>query len=194
MRKESKFDERLSWEIDKIIYIMDSGPMANIYFSGKILRMTVKEVEKKFPGLIDMLANTKGIGFIAGISDGGETVIYDKDSGKFRKLFDFLNDSGNLNLTIKHVIDDYKNKEKMNGAFLSVERFCKFNNSGDLILFGEYDGKNIINFENQMGAHGGIGGEQNVPFAVWRNDIPFDFATVNNSCKIYEFLYNNYKP
>jgi hypothetical protein len=43
-----------------------------------------------------------------------------------------------------------------------------------------------------MGAHGGIGGEQNEPFAVWNKDTRFDFGAVNNSCKIYEFLYNNY--
>ncbi|MHB1660531.1 MAG: alkaline phosphatase family protein [bacterium] len=203
-------DEKLSWENDKIIYIMDSGPMANVYFSGEPSRMSVSKVEKKFKGLIEMLSGRKGIGFIAGIDDNGEAVVYGRHDKKFHRYSYFLNEyeldvglnsmhgpfqerSGtNICPTIKYILNNYKNNEEKDIAFSSAERFCRFKNSGDLILFGEYNGKNIINFENQMGAHGGIGGEQNNPFAVWNKNISFDFGAVNNSCKIYEFLYNNY--
>jgi hypothetical protein len=192
LRKKYMYDEKLDWETDKIIYIMDSGPMANIYFSGKPYRMSVEEVEKRFRGLIKMLADRKGIGFIAGINSSGEAVIYDSNDKKFYNYSYYLSNRKDVCPTIKHIKDNYKNIEERDGAFLSLQRFSKFKNSGDLILFGEYNGISITNFENQMGAHGGIGGEQNEPFAVWNKDVPFDFGTVNNSCKIYKFLYNNY--
>ncbi len=192
LRKRYKYNEKLDWATNKIIYIMDSGPMVNIYFSGRSYRMSVEEVEKKFRGLIKMLADRNGIGFIAGINNNGEAVIYDNIDKKFYKSSYYLNDHKNICPTMKHIMDNYKNIKERQAALLSLEKFSKFKNSGDLILFGEYDGKNITNFENQMGAHGGIGGEQNDPFAVWSKDVPFDFASVNNSCKIYEFLYNKY--
>jgi hypothetical protein len=184
--------EKLKWDNDKTIYIMDSGPMANIYFSGKKSRMPVSEVEKRFKGLTEMLSCRKGIGFIAGIDGEGEAVIYDNADKLFHKFRHYLDNPEHMNPTLKNIVEKYKNSAEINTAFSSAEKFSQFKNSGDLILFGEYDGEKIINFENQMGAHGGIGGEQNEPFAVWSGSVPFDFSTVNNSCKIYEFLYNNY--
>lgn len=190
--KEYKNMTKFDWNEGKIIYIMDSGPMANIYFSGKSERMHVEEIERKYEGLIEMLAETKGIGFVAGINENGEAVIYNREHKKFYEFSFFLNNYKDECQTIKRIMDFYKSAEEVNTAFTSLEKFSKFNNAGDLILFGEYDGKDIINFENQMGAHGGIGGEQNEPFSAWNEDILFDFHKVNNSCKIYEFLYNNY--
>ncbi|MCL4428443.1 MAG: alkaline phosphatase family protein, partial [Deltaproteobacteria bacterium] len=192
IKEYNRQDEKLNWDSDKLIYIMDSGPMANIYFSGKSRRMSVEEVEKKFRGLISMLAGTKGVGFITGINNNGEAVIYDNVNKKFYGYSYYLDNRKNICPTIKHIIDNYKDIEERNAAFLSLQKFSEFKNSGDLILFGEYNGRDIANFENQMGAHGGIGGEQNKPFAVWSKNVPLDFGAVNNSCKIYEFLYNNY--
>lgn len=188
----NNFDKKINWERDKIIYIMDSGPMANIYFSGKPSKMSVEEVEKYFPRITLMLSKTKGIGFIIGQRDNGEVVIFDKNSNKFYSFLDFFKNSPDKCSSLKHIIGDYAGKEEKDVALSSVEKFCRFKNAGDLILFGEYNGSHIINFENQLGAHGGIGGKQNMPFAVWHNSIPFDFGSVNNSCKIYEFLYNSY--
>ena len=190
--KEPESMLAFQWQNEKTIYIMDSGPMANIYFSGKHERMATEEIENKYDKLINMLANLKGIGFIAGINERGEASIYDKEYRKFCILKNFVNNSADKNFTIGKIIGACKTKSEAESTFSSLERFTRFKNSGDLILFGEYDGKNIINFENQMGAHGGIGGEQNKPFAVRNSSVRFDFTEVNNSCKIYDFLYNEY--
>ncbi|MFW0884106.1 alkaline phosphatase family protein [Candidatus Acidulodesulfobacterium sp. H_13] len=190
--EREKYDEKLSWERSKIVYIMNSGPMANVYLSGKTSKVFVEEIERNFPKLIDILANTPGIGFIIGMNGNAEVVAYDKNFKKFHNLSRFFSDNAKSCATVRNIINNYENDKERNDAFSSVERFCKFKNSGDIILFGEYDGDNVVNFENQMGAHGGIGGEQNIPFAVWQKSISLDFRAVNNSCKIYEFLYNNY--
>ena len=184
--------EKINWKKDKIVYIMNSGPMANIYFSGKSSKMSVEEVEKSFPHIHLMLAKTKGMGFIMGQNNNNEVVIFDKGSNKFHRFSDFFENGAGDCPSLKNIIDDYGSKEEKATALLSIENFCRFDNSGDLILFGEYDGRSIVNFENQLGAHGGIGGKQNVPFAAWHSGTPFAFGSVNNSCQIYEFLYNNY--
>ena len=38
--------------------------------------------------------------------------------------------------------------------------------SGDLILFGAYDGERIACFDDQVGGHGSVGGEQQRPFLI----------------------------
>ncbi|HEY8164540.1 MAG TPA: alkaline phosphatase family protein [Gemmatimonadaceae bacterium] len=39
-------------------------------------------------------------------------------------------------------------------------------NAGDIVLFGAYDGYEIISFDDQVGAHGSAGGDQVYPFII----------------------------
>ena len=39
-------------------------------------------------------------------------------------------------------------------------------NAGDCVLFGAYDGKDIVSFDDQVGAHGSAGGDQVYPFII----------------------------
>jgi hypothetical protein len=39
-------------------------------------------------------------------------------------------------------------------------------NAGDLVLFGAYDGYDIVSFDDQVGAHGSAGGDQMYPFLI----------------------------
>jgi hypothetical protein len=39
-------------------------------------------------------------------------------------------------------------------------------NAGDMVLFGAYDGYDIVSFDDQVGAHGCVGGEQAHPFLM----------------------------
>jgi hypothetical protein len=39
-------------------------------------------------------------------------------------------------------------------------------NAGDIVLFGAYDGYDIISYDDQVGAHGSAGGDQVWPFLV----------------------------
>lgn len=179
-----------NWDKGYNIYIMNSGPMANIFFSNKPSKMAVEEVEHFYPGLIKNLADNENIGFILGKNINNEVVILDKYSHIFQPLS--ISYATDFSKSFKNIMERFKTTEKKQVMLESMEKFCNFNNSGDIILFGAYNSQFIVNFENQLGAHGGAGGEQNIPFAVYHKDIKFNFANVNNSCQIYEFLYNNY--
>jgi hypothetical protein len=57
-------------------------------------------------------------------------------------------------------------------ALRAVESLVLQPNSGDLVLFGAYDGSDIISFDDQVGAHGSAGGDQVYPFIIgpqWLN-------------------------
>jgi hypothetical protein len=48
----------------------------------------------------------------------------------------------------------------------AVESLVNQPNAGDCVLFGEYDGNEIISFDDQVGAHGSAGGDQVYPFLI----------------------------
>ncbi len=192
----------IDWKNKNVIYIMNSGPMSNIYFSDKKTKMNTEEIEVFYPGLIKRLSDIEHIGFIMGINKKNDIVISYKGSEGFEPFFkhniaadEKLLDSYLKNIsndTLKNIIEYLKVFDKKKIIINSIKDFCRFNNSGDLIIFGAYNKGYIVNFENQLGAHGGAGGEQNIPFAVYPETLNFDFASVNNACQIYDFIYNNY--
>lgn len=48
----------------------------------------------------------------------------------------------------------------------AVESLVLQSNAGDCVLFGAYDGNEIISFDDQVGAHGSAGGDQVYPFII----------------------------
>ena len=47
-------------------------------------------------------------------------------------------------------------------------------NSGDIVLFGAYDGYDIVSFDDQVGAHGSAGGDQVYPFIITPPDLDLE--------------------
>jgi hypothetical protein len=67
-------------------------------------------------------------------------------------------------------------------------RLNSFQSSGDLVLFGAFiDGKQI-NFENQDGGHGSIGGEQLHPFVFAKRDWDLDTSSVRGAHELHPIL------
>ena len=48
----------------------------------------------------------------------------------------------------------------------AVESLVRQTNAGDCVLFGAYDGYDIVSFDDQVGAHGSAGGDQVYPFLI----------------------------
>jgi len=50
-----------------------------------------------------------------------------------------------------------------------------------LVLFGAYDGYDIVSFDDQVGAHGSTGGDQTYPFLIAPRtlDVPMSSASTS---------------
>jgi hypothetical protein len=48
----------------------------------------------------------------------------------------------------------------------AVESLVSQPNAGDCVLFGTFDGYDIVSFDDQVGAHGSAGGDQVYPFII----------------------------
>ena len=66
-------------------------------------------------------------------------------------------------------------------------------NSGDIVLFGAYDGYDIVSFDDQVGAHGSAGGDQVWPFILAPATLGLDTATLEDARDIHEALMQRYE-
>src|SRR5438876_2909434 len=69
-----------------------------------------------------------------------------------------------------------------------LTRLNTFDTAGDLVVFGTYDGHKQVNFEDQVGGHGSIGGDQLRPFLLAKKTWNFEMSAVTNSSDLYPML------
>jgi len=55
-------------------------------------------------------------------------------------------------------------------------------------VFGAYDGSTQVNFEDQVGGHGSIGGDQLHPFLLVKKEWRVDTSAVTNTSDLYRPL------
>ena len=65
-------------------------------------------------------------------------------------------------------------------------------NAGDLVLFGAYDGYEIISFDDQVGAHGSAGGDQVRPFIITPPEVDLASAVLEDARDIHRELMSRY--
>jgi hypothetical protein len=65
-------------------------------------------------------------------------------------------------------------------------------NAGDLVLFGAYDGYDIVSFDDQVGAHGSAGGDQVYPFIITPADLGIENARIEDARDVHEEILMRY--
>jgi hypothetical protein len=151
------------WEAEKEqVVVSDSGPLSHLYFNFRAERISTAEIEVKYPELLPALTEHPGIGVVIGRDKKGEA--------KLIKWDEALSEG-----------------DKEHLLALSREE-----NSGDIILQGAFDGKRIVNFEEQLSGHGGIGGEQNHPFFLIPPESSLGNKPISGPKGLYTFFFENY--
>ncbi len=74
----------------------------------------------------------------------------------------------------------------------AIEELLFQPNCGDLVLFGDYDGYEIVSFDDQIGAHGAAGGEQVHPFIIAPAELRLRDATLENARDIHTHVMTRY--
>ena len=70
-------------------------------------------------------------------------------------------------------------------ALRAVEHLVRQPNAGDLVLFGAYDGYDIVSFDDQVGAHGSTGGDQTYPFLIAPKHLDVESARLEDARDIH---------
>ncbi|MBA3646480.1 MAG: hypothetical protein H0W63_09910, partial [Gemmatimonadaceae bacterium] len=74
----------------------------------------------------------------------------------------------------------------------AIEALVRQQNAGDCVLFGEYDGNEIISFDDQVGAHGSAGGDQVRPFILAPQELRLEDAVLQNARDIHSAVMLRY--
>jgi uncharacterized membrane protein YvlD (DUF360 family) len=163
------------------LVVMASGNLGIISFTGPAQRVTLEEIERDQPTLIDRLVSHPGVGFVmvatsADGPHGQDTVII---GGEGRR---YLSD------------DRVVGKDPLEGygpnAARHLRRTTSFTNCPDLLVMSTYWAATDENaaFEELVGNHGGLGGEQTHPFVLFPSEWELDEKELIGAESVYRNL------
>jgi hypothetical protein len=154
-----------------VVRLSFSGGLAHIYLADNDWRLTVDEVAARYPGL---LAGVLGCDRIALV------MARRKDGDVFWAAGRELHGAD-----LDDQLAPYDDPALLRSQ---LSRLNSFGTAGDLILFGAFADGRQVNFENQLGGHGAIGGEQLHPFVLARRDWGLDTSKVRGAHELHPVL------
>jgi uncharacterized membrane protein YvlD (DUF360 family) len=141
------------------VIVLASGNLGLIYFPTHETRLTREAIEREFPGLITTLATHPGIAF----------VMVDAEDGPVAVGADGVHELTAGEITGLDPLEDFGAN-----AARHLARNNGFANAPDIYVVSMYDpdSHEVAAFEELVGSHGGLGGEQTEPFVL----VPADWS------------------
>lgn len=157
------------------LIVLGSGNMGLIYLTQWRQRLTYEEIVMLFPNLIPGLVNHPGIGFVLvdSITDGGMVI----------------GSEGIYYLENDKIVGENPLENFGDNAARHLKRQNSFENMPDIMVNSFYDPENdeVCAFEELIGSHGGIGGNQTKPFILYPSEWQ-DPGDLIGAESIYKFL------
>lgn len=153
-KKVNKKTEKVN---DTDIKVLASGALGLIYFTKYKHRLTLEEIDKLYPDLINELVAHPYIGFV---------LVNSKKSGGI-----VIGPDGEYYLKTDKVVGKNPLENFGPNAAMHIKRSHGFNNVADIMVNSTYDPvmNEVHAFEELLGSHGALGGDQNFPFILFPN-------------------------
>ena len=166
------------------VVVTYSSCLALLYFADDEKRQTLETIalSARHRVLYDALREHPGIGLIAALDARGVHV--QSRAGRARI------ENGTI-----HVLEGSNPLEAYGVDPLTVqaiESLVRQPNAGDLVLFGAYDGYEIVSFDDQVGAHGSAGGDQVWPFLIAPPALAVNSERIDNARDIHRVIMKRY--
>ncbi len=159
--------------LDGHVALTYSGGLAHLYFKDIKERLDAKELDQRFPGLLESIAAEERVAFLL-VRDGRHGLL--------------LHGDGRLRLDGREaaaLLARYDDGPVLAGQ---LQRLNSFERSGDVVIFGDHRDGRQFNFEHQVGGHGSVGGEQVKPFLLAKREWALDLGGVRNSSDLHPIL------
>ena len=174
--EEEKEAEELS---DSEVIVLASGNLAMIYLTQWSQRLTYEEINSYFPELILGIINNEYVGFILVKSRGhgdlaiGKNGTYYLDSDKIDGENPLEGFGDNI---VRH-----------------LKRTSSFEHTPDILVnsFYDKDADEVCAFEELVGSHGGVGGDQSKPFILYPSSWNVSDEDIIGAENIYKLLKEN---
>jgi hypothetical protein len=156
--REIIFPEKYRVDRTNDVVVTYSSCLALVYFAATEQRLTHEQIlaDNRWSKLYERLIAHPGIGLVATVSANGVALA----SRNGRAI---LRDGQVENISGDNPLEIFGTEPYVLRA---VESLVSQPNAGDCVLFGAYDGYDIISFDDQVGAHGSAGGDQVYPFII----------------------------
>lgn len=172
-------NELPSWNVQRKhdVVVKSSGSLAHVYFNVAKQPLDLSEIAAAFPDLVIKLLENEGIWLV--VARERDQVLIMSQQGILT-----YDATGVPHLEGENPLQ--RLPEPWHAAE-QIRRLARFPQSGDLILFGNYDpqGDIVICFERQWASHGGLGGAQDYPFILYPRYLNWDLSSVQNSHDLY---------
>jgi hypothetical protein len=156
--REIIFPEKYRVDRTNDVVVTYSSCLALVYFATTEQRVSLEQIQAdvRWARLYERLVAHPGIGLVATLSAGAVSL-----EGKHGRAI--LRD-GQVEVTSGENPLEIFGTEPY--VLRAVESLISQPNAGDCVLFGSFDGYDIVSFDDQVGAHGSAGGDQVYPFII----------------------------
>jgi uncharacterized membrane protein YvlD (DUF360 family) len=163
-------------EGDETFHVFGSGNLGLIYVRGARERLTLQQLDERFPALVEGLASHPGVGFV---------VVLDDDSGPL-----VLGNHGMHRLDDGHIEGGDPLAPFGEHAPDFVRRVALRPEAPDIYVNSLVDSgtEEVAAFEGLVGCHGGLGGWQDRAFVMVPVDVPFPTERILGADALHEAL------
>ncbi len=137
--------------------VLASGNLGLVSFPDVPERMTREQIDARHPALLPTLANHPGVGFLLVRSRRGGVILGARGAELYLDELDELDAGGGDS----GLLADFGP-----GALAAVRRTDSFPHTADIMVNSAVEEGEVLAFEEQIGSHGGLGGEQSHPFLL----------------------------
>ena len=166
------------------VVVTYSSCLALVYFSADERQLSLEDIvsDPRRRTLYQGLLEHAGIGLIATRSNVGVHV--ESKSGK--------GVIANGTVEVLHGSNPLEPYGTERYVLNAIESLVNQPNAGDCVLFGAYDGYDIISFDDQVGAHGSAGGDQVYPFLMSPSWLRADTAVIEDARDLNRVILRRY--
>ena len=182
--RELILPEKYRVEENHEVVVTYSSCLALLYFADdpKPLDLTDIARDPRRANLYLELLNHPGVGLLG--TRSGPSVHLESTTGRAIIV------DGHLEVIDgRNPLENYQTGELVVRAF---EHLVSQANTGDVTIFGAYDGYEIVSFDDQIGAHGGAGGNQLHPFLIGPAHLKLDKARIEDARDIHSAVMTRY--
>jgi type I phosphodiesterase/nucleotide pyrophosphatase len=182
--REIIFPEKYRVDRTNDVVVTYSSCLALVYFATTEERLAHEQIvaDPRWSRLYERLIAHPGIGLVATLAADGVAVASNRGRAVLRY--------GRVeNVTGENPLEIFGTEPYVLRA---VESLVRQPNAGDCVLFGRYDGYDIISFDDQVGAHGSAGGDQTYPFIIAPERLGLAEETLEDARDIHRTILARY--
>jgi hypothetical protein len=153
------------------IRVVSAGPNAFVYFLERAEPLGVEWIDRRFPGAVDEISRSPGVGFVLIRSDGGPLCVW---RGKRHRL-DELGGAA------------FRGRPDLDRVTEGIRDLMAMPSAGDLVVYGIDAPEGNVSYVPEIGAHGGTSHDELHTFLIHprRAHVP---VSLTHPVQLYPFF------